>query len=590
MTVWTLDTGVCFELYYTDMSTQKSSTPVAENIAPTQVGLLLGMLRKSDIVTAELSQGLQERSNGSLDALERLLLSEGYVTDHQLAQMKAQVFGWHYVDLGASALDTDMLQRIPAAFLRTQQAVPYRLQGHAGVAMTHPENTRIVRVLQKKMGPDIRCSLASASEVVAALSRHDTHYASKAEACVTSFKDAKRLHRTDDPSAITLIDSILEHAVHSRASDIHIEPRKEQTSIRERTDGVLQTWLKLPKAMHELVLSRIKVLSNIATDEHAKPQDGKMDYQTPEGKRVDIRVSVSPTIDGEKIVLRLLAAQDRSVSLEYLGLSTEDLQRLSTQMERPWGMILVTGPTGSGKTTTLYAGIRKLHRDDVNIETIEDPVEYDVPGVNQMQVNEKAGVNFATGLRAIVRQDPDIILVGEIRDRETAGIAVNAAMTGHLVLSTLHTNDAATTIPRLMDMGIEPFLIASTINVIVAQRLVRTLCVRCRESVDMDAATLKETLKPDMLRKMMGAGKTVRLYKGKGCDACNQTGFHGRSGIFEILPITQNIRDLIMQRATAEAIESAAAADGMKTMFEDGMEKVLQGMTTIEEVMRVTRV
>lgn len=550
---------------------------------------LLSLLIKSSVLTTELAESLCERSKNDPKIFEKLLTQEGYLTEEQFAQMKGQAYGWHFVDLDSVAVDEEMLKTFPRAFLMTQRVVPYILQGKVGIAMADLGDAQLRRLLSKKIGLDVRMSLATASDIASALSRHDEGYAATTQGYVDSFDAATKRNNTDDLSAVHIVSSILTHAIRRRSSDIHIEPRKEQTFIRERTDGVLKTQLKLPKSMHDLIATRIKVVSNLATDEHSRPQDGKMQFETPEGSRIDIRVSVSPTINGEKIVMRLLAPQSQSLPLEQLGLHGDDLTVVKEQMERAWGMILVTGPTGSGKTTTLYAGIRLVHKDDVNIETIEDPVEYDLPGVNQMQVNEKAGVTFANGLRALVRQDPDVVLVGEIRDKDTASIAVNAAMTGHLVLSTLHTNDAATSFPRLMDMNVEPFLIASTVNVVVAQRLVRTLCVRCRESIDVPVAELKGSLSAEAIERIAGKSKTVRLYHGKGCSVCNNTGFHGRTGIFEVMKVSKNIQDLIMQRATAETIKQAAVEEGMRTMFEDGIEKVLEGVTTIEEIIRVTR-
>ncbi len=377
----------------------------------------LALLTKSSILSEELAHSLIERSKGDVQIFEKLLLQEGYLTDEQLAQIKAQAFGWHFVDLDSIAVDEEILSLLPGVFLIERKVVPYKLQGKPGIAMLNPGDTKLRRVLQKRIGSETRFSLATASDIASALSRHDEGFAVSAQEYVSSFGAANKANRQDDLSAVHLVSSMLTHAIRRRSSDIHIEPRKEQTFVRERTDGVLKTQLKLPKAMHDLISTRIKVLANLATDEHSKPQDGKMQFETPEGSRVDVRVSVSPTIDGEKIVMRLLAAQNQSLPLEQLGLNGDDMEILRQQMARAWGMILVTGPTGSGKTTSLYAGIRMLHKDDVNIETIEDPVEYDLPGVNQMQVNEKAGVTFATGLRSLVRQDPDIMLVGEIRDQ-----------------------------------------------------------------------------------------------------------------------------------------------------------------------------
>jgi len=369
---------------------------------------------------------------------------------------------------------------------------------------------------------------------------------------------------------------------------VHVEPREKELLVRYRIDGILHDVVSLPRELLNPVVTRIKILSKMRTDEHYAAQDGKF-QEIIDGERIDVRVSALPVVDGEKIVMRLLAEKGKRYDLADLGLAAKDEKKLQRHIQKSFGMILATGPTGSGKTTTMYSVLKILNTRDVNIATIEDPIEYAMEGVNQIQVNIKTGLTFASGLRSIVRQDPDIIMVGEIRDEETAGIAVNSAMTGHLVLSTLHTNDAATTLPRFRDMKIEPFLIASTINVIIAQRLVRKICSRCITSYDVTRSELENVFPAVAVERFFKKrqGDRVRVYKGKGCDKCGHTGYIGRIGIFELLEVTDNIRDLIMADANAKVIRQRAIDNGMTTMLEDGVRKIMTGVTTVDEVLRV---
>lgn len=381
-----------------------------------------------------------------------------------------------------------------------------------------------------------------------------------------------------------IIEEIFNDAIELRASDIHFEPQEKIVIVRFRVDGVMHEAGRIPKEYYEGVVNRIKIAGNMQIDEHYAAQDGAIRYETKEGT-MDIRVSIVPIVDGEKIVLRMLSEYVRTLTLLDLGFSDEYRGILEKVAHKPFGMILTTGPTGSGKSTTLYALMKLRNHPDVNISTIEDPVEYKVPGINHIQVNMETDLTFAKGLRALVRQDPNIILVGEIRDGETASIAVNAALTGHLLFSTLHANDAATAIPRLLEMGVEPFLLASTLELIIAQRLIRRICPRCRYSYSIPHE--------EAVKLFPGAGhffsvkEPVRLYKGKGCEACGSTGYRGRVGIYELLDVTPEIEQLITRHATSTDINEAAHRNGMKLLFEDGFEKVRAGMTTIDELMRV---
>ena len=397
---------------------------------------------------------------------------------------------------------------------------------------------------------------------------------------------AEALLSTEIPvSIIDLVDSLIEKAEESRASDIHIVPGNKGVRIRLRIDGVLQDVYNLSKSIHSEIIQRIKVLSRLRLDEHQATQDGRFRYIFKDTDDfIDIRVSIAPTYHGENTVLRLLSDKAENFTLESMGFSEGDRKKIEHALRQPSGMILATGPTGSGKTTTLYTLVKLLNSKEVSIVTIEDPIEYAVDNIEQIQVNERTGLTFSNGLRSVLRQDPDIIMVGEIRDAETANIAVNTALTGHLLLSTLHTSDAATTLPRLLDMGVEPFLIASTINIAIGQRLVRRLCDECRA---------ERTLKPEEIESLRGIVPDSFLQDipdlsvGLGCKKCEQTGFLGRIGIHEVLEITEDIRSLIMKRTDASVLRDAAIKEGMTPMLWDGLEKVKKGLTTIEEVLRV---
>jgi len=385
-------------------------------------------------------------------------------------------------------------------------------------------------------------------------------------------------------SIIELVDAVIEEAHARNASDIHIDPSRADVRVRLRIDGVLTEAYQLPKNIHNEVVSRVKVLSGMRTDEHQATQDGRFRHNFKGGETLDMRVSIAPTYHGENVVLRLLSDKAANFTLEMLGFSEADREKITTAIRRPNGMILSTGPTGSGKTTSLYTMIKMLNEPEVSIVTIEDPIEYAVEDIEQIQVNARAGLTFANGLRSILRQDPNIIMVGEIRDAETAAIAVNTALTGHLLLSTLHTNDAATTLPRLLDMGIDAYLVASTINIAIGQRLVRKICEKCKEQV-IASKSIEETLAIVPLKQPVKAGDA--FYRGKGCEACGDSGYAGRVCISEVLVASPAIRDAIMRKASAGELRELAIKGGMTTMLEDGFAKARLGLTTIEEILRV---
>ena len=385
-------------------------------------------------------------------------------------------------------------------------------------------------------------------------------------------------------SIISLVDALIEEAHVLRASDLHIDPLEKEVKVRLRIDGVLQDAHSLPKDIHSQIITRIKVLAGLRLDEHQAPQDGRFRIIL-NNIFIDIRVSISPTYHGENAVMRILAERAENLTLESLGLRMEDRERVEKASRNPYGMILATGPTGSGKTTTLYTILKKLHTKEVSIITIEDPVEYSIEGINQMQVNPRAGLTFANGLRSMLRQDPDIIMVGEVRDSETAGLAVNTALTGHLVLSTLHTNDAATTLARLIDLGLEPYLITATVNLVIGQRLVRKICDECKTKRKLSKAEEANLREMKLLPKELLADGTV--WHGKGCENCVGSGYRGRIGIYEIMEITDEIREAMLLRKSSNEIKKLAQNAGMKTMVEDGFAKAFKGVTTIEEVLRV---
>lgn len=383
-----------------------------------------------------------------------------------------------------------------------------------------------------------------------------------------------------------LFHSLMKFAHTSRASDMHLEALEEKAVVRYRIDGILRDVFVIPSKVHDRIIGLIKILTHMRTDEHRSAQDGRYSFESSLGE-VDVRVSVMPFIYGEKAVLRLLSSQSHKLTLEQLGFLPKDLEKVQQAIHKSWGMILSTGPTGSGKTTTTYAILEILNQRQINISTIEDPVEFYIPGVNQSQVNRTADLTFANGLRALMRQDPDVIMVGEIRDQETAKIGINAALTGHKLLSTLHTNNAATTIPRLIDMGVEPFLVASTLLVAVAQRLLRRVCSTCVKTKTLSKSEATKFLLPEMEEELFKKKSKVEIAEAVGCKVCGNSGYHGRVGIYEVLSVSDAIKELIVKRGSSEEIEQLARQEGMTSMMQDGVQKVLQQDTTIEELLRV---
>ena len=562
---------------------------------------LIHLIAEMHLVSDEVLSGVQKSAAKSKTPLLSLLVSEGHMSEREAAEITGDILGVSVVRISDISIPDYVLRMIPLVVARAQRVIAISCDERGlAVAMEDPTNLQVCDFLVKKTGMPLRVFLATASDIDLGLSLYTKDIGKTFDEMMASHVEmaerrAEKGEETSDAPIIRIVDALFLYGYQNKSSDIHIEPREEAAIVRFRIDGILYDILSFSRKIHEQVVARLKVLSRLRTDEHQVPQDGKI-RASIEGneKPVDMRLSVVPTTDGEKIVLRLLAEHVRQFSLSTLGFASQDLEKMAIAYRKPHGMILSTGPTGSGKTTTLYAILKILNKPNINIMTIEDPVEYDMAGINQIQVNQRANLTFATGLRSILRQDPNIILVGEIRDEETSGIAINLAMTGHLVLSTLHANDAATTIPRLLDLGVEPFLIASTVSVIVAQRLVRKIHEPCRVSEEISLELLRKELSEELVQKTFPKKSsiqkgTTRVYRGKGCPLCHGSGYMGRVGIFEVLSMDEELRHAIMERATASEIQAIAKRSGMRTMIEDGIEKVRQGITTLDEVIRVAR-
>ena len=457
--------------------------------------------------------------------------------------------------------------------------------------MANPGNLENREFIERKTGEKVIPYFATSADILKALAHYKKEIKEEFEELIgETLKELKKTKIANKSlPIIRMVDLILNYGYENRASDIHLEPYEKKIILRYRIDGVLHDVLTLEKSVHEFLISRIKIMARLRTDVHEAVQDGHFSFKA-ENKKVDVRVSIAPIEEGEKAVLRLLSERARRFDLKELGFSSKNLTIIKRNLKKPWGMILSAGPTGCGKTTTLYAMLKILNTREVNIMTIENPIEYDISGVSQIQVNPKTNLTFSQGLKAIIRQDPNIIMVGEIRDKDTAELAVDAATTGHLVLSTFHSIDASSVLIRLQNMGIEPFVIASTINIAIAQRLVRKICQKCIESYEISVLKLSSSLPESLIDKFPKTKKnTVRLFRGKGCPVCQETGYLGRIGIFEILEISGPIKKLIMEKTNASKIREQAIESGMVTMFEDGLEKVQNAITTMEEILRAIR-
>lgn len=596
--------------------------------------LVKELLLKGKKITAEQIKAARDAAGDEKIPLQDLVIKANLITEKDLTKLYAEDIDMPYVELDPKEIKREILKLIPERIAKQYNAVLFGVEddGSKLLAIDDPDDIQAVNFLKKQLGNDIKIFIATKQSILQALDLYRGNMSSELTKVISPDDEmmedddgevSEEDLAEDSPIAQT-VNLLIEYAVKAGASDIHIEPREGHVLVRYRVDGILKEANKLPKKVLNALVSRIKILSNLKIDERRAPQDGRFKIAA-NGQIFALRVSTLPIVDGEKVVMRILNESSKALTLEELGYWGYSLETVNKAIVQPHGMILVTGPTGSGKSTSLFSVLSMLNNPSVNISTVEDPVEYRVPGTNQTQVNPVAGMTFVNGLRALLRQDPNIIMVGEIRDGETADLAVQAALTGHLVFSTLHTNNAATCLPRLLDMGIEAFLIASTVRAVVGQRLVRRLCVDCRETLEPDENTLKRLYSAFHLDEAGGMnhihelekqaleggiGKTntstvsklstadlstteskiTRIWKAHdgGCDACNHTGYKGRMGIYEVLGNSSTIQSLIVGNSTSDIIQEQSIKDGMVTMQVDGFIKALRGQTSIEEILRVT--
>ena len=581
------------------------------------------ILRQGEVISESQLAELKMEAERTHHSLQTIILEHRILSEAQLGQKIGEYINVPFVTIEPKDIPDDVLKRIPEHIARQYNVVLFAADdnGVLSLAMEDPDDVQALNFIQKEIGYNIKVFLATKNNILDCLENYRGNITDELDEVVSiqsgAESDSQNVSEEEisenSPIAQT-VNLLLEYAIKSGASDIHIEPREDFVQVRYRIDGVLKEVNKLPRNVQGALVSRIKILSNLKIDERRVPQDGRFKIKVS-GKQYALRVSTLPIADGEKIVMRILDESNQAVALDSLGYWGLSLSTLKDAMAQPNGMILVTGPTGSGKSTSLFSVLSELNTPDVNISTIEDPVEYKIPGVNQTQTNSKAGMTFASGLRALLRQDPNIIMVGEIRDGETANLGVQAALTGHLVFSTLHTNNAATCLPRLLDMGIEPFLIASTVKAVIGQRLVRRLCMHCRQQYVPDAGELAYivqmfNLKQGSMQRLhaleqqaaadkiggntpLGSTDVTIQYlwrpNPEGCDECGHNGFKGRVGIYEVLGISIPIQKMITANATSNEIQQQAITEGMVTMQTDGFVKSLRGVTTLEEVLRATR-
>ncbi|MGN6331131.1 MAG: GspE/PulE family protein [Motilibacteraceae bacterium] len=542
-----------------------------------------GLVSEDQLVGAYEEQQRQGRSLG------RVLVDSGVLTEAQLVAALATQIGLRFVELTDYAVDGSAIGRVPGTVARRHTALPIGFEeGRLLVAMADPANVFAIDDLRSITGMEVRAVVATRGDVLAAIDRY--YRADSDLDDLTSVLDAQAEDEDDlskvkeiveDAPIVKYVNLLITQAIQDRASDIHLEPTEHDLRVRFRIDGVLHEVMRSPKAIQSGVISRLKIMADINIAERRIPQDGRLSV-TAHGKKVDLRVATLPTVWGEKVVMRILDNSTARLDLADLGFSRSNYDRYSESFTKPYGMILVTGPTGSGKSTTLYATMNIVSRPEINVITVEDPVEYRLPGINQVQTNQKAGLTFAAALRSILRSDPDVVLIGEIRDHETGQIAVEAALTGHLVLSTLHTNDAPSAVTRLTEMGIEPFLVGSALDCVLAQRLARRLCSKCKEAYIPTPEQLLSTRYP-----WQDGEELPELFRPAGCSVCAKTGYKGRLALHEVMPVTEEIERLCVERASASAVGEVAREQGMITLRNDGMDKVRQGVTSIDEILRV---
>jgi len=573
-----------------------TSSPTQDQSSETS---LLDMLRSEHLLTDEQYEHIKVTSASAGQSAVDVLRSLHILPESKIAEAKAKLLGIPYISLLAVSFSPQALSFLSRSVVERFSLIPFSYDDTTktlSVAMSNPVDLDALGFIQQKTGLLIKSFAADPEEVNEAIEQQyqqelvgEVGEAMKESEEFTKKRtvDSKQIAQIIKEAPIAkIVSTILEYAVNSHSSDVHIEPLDDKLRVRYRIDGILYDKLSLPRNVHDSLISRIKILSELKIDEHRLPQDGRFEF-TINKEEVDIRVSIIPTVRGEKIAMRLLYKTGGIPSLNELGLAGVSLKSLETAVLRPHGIILVCGPTGSGKTTTLYSVLSRLNTTRVNIISLEDPVEYEIPGINQVQVNAGVGLTFASGLRSFLRQDPNIILVGEIRDKETTDLAIQAALTGHLVFSTLHTSRASGAVPRLLDLGAESFLLASTINAIVGQRIVRRICVHCKESY-LPPTQLMNEIK-QVLGKLFPEKNDGKFYRGKGCSECGNLGYMGRIGIFEVLTASEKVSRLMIEKTDEQSIEKEAILEGMITMKQDGYLKVLLGETTIEEVLRVAQ-
>ncbi len=547
---------------------------------------IIDLLLKQGIVTAEQIEKAEEETKRTGIKLEKALEKLGFINEEDITKIKADALGVPYMNLSDYLIDSELTKLIPEALAKKYKIVPlFKIGDTLTVAMINPSDIEALDQIRKVSKMEtVEPVLVSEQGIQKVL---DSYYgvAGSVDEIVKSMdkEDASlkkgSVEAAEELPIIKLVNALIMRAAKDRASDIHIEPDQETVRVRYRIDGVLHEVHSFPNKLKNAIISRIKILSSMDIAETRRPQDNKIHVRL-ENRDLDIRVSTFPPVHGENVVMRLLDKSAIVLGLKDLGFSQQNLDVFAKLIRHPNGIILVTGPTGSGKTTTLYAALTTISSMEKNIITIEDPVEFELPLIRQTQVNPKADITFANGLRSILRQDPDVIMVGEIRDKETAEIAIQSALTGHLVFSTLHTNDAPSALTRLIDMGVEPFLISSSVIGILAQRLVRTICDKCKEKYIPSGAVLKD----------LGIAEEVEFYRGKGCSHCKNTGFIGRIAIFELLAVNEEIRKMVNQKCSADEVKKKAIESGMKPLIKDGLDKIRQGLTTIDEVLRVTQI
>ncbi len=553
------------------------------------IGVSLGsMLVEAGLVSAEHLSHAREEHETTGEELADALVRLGYVSEETLYGFLARQAGMEFVTGLEARLDREALGRLPGELAMRYRVLPLQQTDRTlTVAMADPLNLMAVDDLRLLTGLDIKAVVAPPHEIDDAIEHFYMERMFRDIGALapeqlftdqeTEIADLEKLAR--EALVIKMVNLLIHQAVQERASDIHIEPHEKQLKVRYRIDGVLHDATSPPKSLHPAIVSRVKILAELDIAERRLPQDGRVRVRLGE-RQIDLRVSTIPTLYGESVVIRLLDRSSGLMALHELGMRADTLEQFCRLITRPHGIILVTGPTGSGKTTTLYAALNRIYSSQKKIITIEDPVEYELVGANQIHVRPQIGLTFARGLRHIVRQDPDIIMVGEIRDRETAEIAIHAALTGHLVFSSLHTNDAPGALTRLLDMGIEPYLVASSIIGLLAQRLVRQICHGCKTAVPIEPEALREV-------EFSPAEWPEKVWKGTGCDHCRQTGYHSRTGVFELLPLTETVRQQVLDKISSTTMKQLAAQEGMRTLLADGREKVKEGLTTVEEVLRV---